>query len=414
MALLSILKKEEFSTVLKNEERESIKELLRNCIYGRGSGAFAFTKQFVLDHEKRKRIMDLLLKGEIPDDNFKFNNKTEKNLVYRYKDVLEYLLKKFQPYQEKENLNKIISFITFFLLKVKIVQIVIPENKDTPMVFEVINDRGEHLKPFQILKGKLIGSIPKIEVDDYSEKWDAYLNRIDGKEDSFFLTYFRSKYLNNELKELNELYYHRYIYLDNPVSKTLCFKKTDPNNVHNIKEFITSPLDYYTNLYQKLLQSDNEYISYERDIFDLAGQYQIIMAACENNDKEEKRKIESLAKEYDRLYMILRLNNLYDSNDLQDITFKICSQLRGAQIDSYRNIFDNCLKEVISKKLNSTDVNNILDYSRFQGLQYSTSTYFYYIFARVEKFWLSTNKCGINDPLFNLSPPFLSGGIKEF
>lgn len=27
---------------------------------------------------------------------------------------------------------------------------------------------------------------------------------------------------------------------------------------------------------------------------------------------------------------------------------------------------------------------------------------------------LSTNKCGINDPLFNLSPPFLSGGIKEF
>jgi len=32
---------------------------------------------------------------------------------------------------------------------------------DSAMVFEIINDRGEDLKPFDILKGKLIGALSK-------------------------------------------------------------------------------------------------------------------------------------------------------------------------------------------------------------------------------------------------------------
>jgi len=41
------------------------------------------------------------------------------------------------------------------------------------MVFEVINDRGVRLKPYEILKGKLLGQINKIEMDkdDYNAKW---------------------------------------------------------------------------------------------------------------------------------------------------------------------------------------------------------------------------------------------------
>ena len=45
------------------------------------------------------------------------------------------------------------------------------------MVFEVINDRGERLKPYEILKGKLLGQINKNELDqgDYTGLWEARL-----------------------------------------------------------------------------------------------------------------------------------------------------------------------------------------------------------------------------------------------
>ena len=33
------------------------------------------------------------------------------------------------------------------------------------MVFEVINDRGIRLRPYEILKGKLLGQIDKTELD---------------------------------------------------------------------------------------------------------------------------------------------------------------------------------------------------------------------------------------------------------
>lgn len=56
------------------------------------------------------------------------------------------------------------------------------------MIFEVINDRGEPLKPFEILKGKLIGALDKQDTDIYSVKWDNALNHLFGKEDDFFPT----------------------------------------------------------------------------------------------------------------------------------------------------------------------------------------------------------------------------------
>ncbi len=39
-----------------------------------------------------------------------------------------------------------------------------------PMVFEVINDRGVKLKPHEILKGKLLGQIDKLELEETSTR----------------------------------------------------------------------------------------------------------------------------------------------------------------------------------------------------------------------------------------------------
>jgi len=42
-------------------------------------------------------------------------------------------------------------------------------------VFEVINDRGVRLQPYEILKGKLLGVIDKAEVNKYADIWDDSL-----------------------------------------------------------------------------------------------------------------------------------------------------------------------------------------------------------------------------------------------
>ena len=95
------------------------------------------------------------------------------------------------------------------------VEIQIDKSKDVPMVFEVINDRGERLKPYEVLKGKLLGQLDKDEVEEYNQVWDNHihnLQKIDEKEvDNFFRFYFRSKFsyslsLLQKLKCISRLY----------------------------------------------------------------------------------------------------------------------------------------------------------------------------------------------------------------
>jgi hypothetical protein len=63
---------------------------------------------------------------------------------------------------------------------------------EVSMVFEVINDRGVRLRPYEILKGKLLGQINKIELDkgDYNGLWEnkaAEINAFREDElDNFF------------------------------------------------------------------------------------------------------------------------------------------------------------------------------------------------------------------------------------
>ena len=46
------------------------------------------------------------------------------------------------------------------------------------MVFEVINDRRERLKPYEVLKGKLLGQIDKDELDHYYDVWQNHIHAL--------------------------------------------------------------------------------------------------------------------------------------------------------------------------------------------------------------------------------------------
>ena len=58
------------------------------------------------------------------------------------------------------DLVKLTYYITYVLDRISIVEIRIERQDNVAMIFEVVNDRGLGLKPYEILKGKLIGTLP--------------------------------------------------------------------------------------------------------------------------------------------------------------------------------------------------------------------------------------------------------------
>lgn len=80
--------------------------------------------------------------------------------------------------RELSNAHKFETFIFYFNLKHVLINLNV-EQTESPMVFEVINDRGVKLKPYEILRGKL-GQIDKLELDKFklNDMWEKQVNRI--------------------------------------------------------------------------------------------------------------------------------------------------------------------------------------------------------------------------------------------
>ncbi len=358
---------------------ENLIDTLKDCIYGKDKFKGNI---FWIDNEKRKRIMQHLVdKDEFTEE---FNSVTEENINNRYKDISKYI--------DDKNLSKekLQALIMYFLERLVLVELKI-EKDDTPMVFEVINDRGVALKPFEILKGKLVGALEKDDTEKYSQIWEDALTLLRGIEDDFFIDYFKGKFIfkrNADIEKAINNQYHRYIFEANDIAEKLKFRKKDENHIKNIKSFIENDLMYYSILYSEIRKNKFEYLSYNNDINDLSGQYQNIIAACEINDKDEQPKIEIIAKEIDRLYMLLRLNGIYNSNNYQEISYQLNNDLQNKDINEYRRIFNNVIEQRIKDARSLTEISSLLDYDRFKTRGYDNIERrpLRYFFARVEKY----------------------------
>ncbi len=358
---------------------ETLKDLLKDCI---------FTKDmfkgnvFCIDNEKRKDVMESILDNVPYTEPIK--NKTEETLLGRFKDVSRFIDDK----QMDE--DKLRAFCMYFLRKLVMVELSV-EKDDTPMVFEVINDRGEALKPYEILKGKMVGLLSKNDTQAYSEKWDKAMLQLPDMQDNFFGDYLKSRFVtssNTKLEAALSNLYHRYIFDVNDIAQELSFRRTDANHIKNIKNFIDNELTYYAALYAKIRSNKDEYLKYDNEINDLSMQYQNIMAACTINDPREDEKIQVLAAEMDRFWMLLNLNGVYDSNEFQDKCYRISQQLKGVELESYRSIYDNMLTDTIRQKRGIEGDVALLDYNSFAKKNYTNmnTRLLRYFLARVEQY----------------------------
>jgi uncharacterized protein with ParB-like and HNH nuclease domain len=366
---------------LYTEKFENLLDTLKDCIFGKDKYKGNI---FWIDNEKRRKVMQHLLSKPKEEYKIAYENTTESNILDRYKDVDKYLEDK------KLSIDELHAFTMYFLERLVLVELKI-EKDDTPMVFEVINDRGVALKPFEILKGKLIGSLDKDDTDKYSELWENSMLKLRGIEDAFFIDYLKGKFIfkkNADIEKAINNEYHRYIFGDNEIAKSLSFRKKDLNHLKNIKIFIENNLVYYADLYAKIKRNEYLFLSYNYEINDLAGQYQNIMAACEIKDPLENEKIQSISKEIDRLYMLLRLNGVYSSSDYTDLQYSLNEKLQQIAPDLYRNVFTSLIKNVLKEARSLSEINSVLEYDKFalRGYEDVDRRPLRYFFARIEKY----------------------------
>ncbi|MCA9911293.1 MAG: DUF1524 domain-containing protein, partial [Anaerolineae bacterium] len=231
--------------------------------------------------------------------------------------------------------HKFEAFLIYFLTRVRLVRIHIENSSDVPMVFEVINDRGVRLRPYEVLKGKLLGQIAKEEIDPYHDIWQEHihrLQRIDEREvDNFFRFLFRANYVDNRNDyRAFDGEYHKTIYEDKWNEKIAL--KQNPTRV---KEFVRVDFRYYADLYARLLRDAKQEATqisphlYFNDLNNQDRQFLLILSACLPNDPEEITKIRLVSRLFDCHFTLLQLTGAYDSNRFTESLISLNKELRN-------------------------------------------------------------------------------------
>lgn len=362
---------------------EDLREWVKSKILGVGAGG---KKQFWMAHDKREPLMRALFDGNEASEDLLNDGITARHIIDNYNLIKKELSNRLS------SRHKLDTFIFYFLGMVVIINLDV-ERTDVPMVFEVINDRGVRLQPYEILKGKLLGDIDKSEVDQYADIWDGALHKIEargeGEVDTFFRTYLRAHF--SETRKQGQAFdgpYHRAIYEPN-CNDTLHLKK----NSQGVKDFLKGAFRYYAGLYLKLSQfGENEKSPiaecyYNSQLNRMDGHVMLIVAACDVNDPNEDKKIAILSRAFDRAYVMLQLNRAYDSNQFQELLYTMHPFLRECSVEDIDKIIDERVLDEIKQRRN-TEANTLLDYGQFKRVGYGdyNTRFLRYFLTRIEIF----------------------------
>lgn len=117
------------------------------------AGYSGMDREFWMNHVRYTDVMNALFERKVDFKSIDTSvGITAVNLVSNYQLIDQWL---------DENLDSkhmLETFIFYFLSRLVLINLAV-EQTDVPMVFEVINDRGVRLNPYEILKGKLLGQI---------------------------------------------------------------------------------------------------------------------------------------------------------------------------------------------------------------------------------------------------------------
>jgi uncharacterized protein with ParB-like and HNH nuclease domain len=349
------------------------------------------TKEFWMNHVRHIETLENLLKSDKDLKLIPINSGIgAENLVSNYATISKWIN------EQIKSKHKLETFIFYFLYRLVLINLSV-EQTNVPMVFEVINDRGVKLKPFEILKGKLLGVIDKIDLEklDLNNIWDSQVDTINENDedgiDYFFWSLIRARFTDiaGDFIKVAEGNYHRVMFTDD-FNKKLNLK----NNPANIKQFLLNDFKYYTNLYIKILKAYYELNAKYPHVFynnlnDQNTQFMLILSGCKLNDKNEDLKIASLSYELDRLFSLLRLQRAYDSNSFNNIVSELIIKIRNSEIETYRGAFNEALIKELNYQNEVTNISQSFSYLYFKDISGKDipSRFLRYFYARIEDFF---------------------------
>ncbi|MBC8393784.1 MAG: DUF262 domain-containing protein [Deltaproteobacteria bacterium] len=368
------------------------------------AGHSGFELDFWMNHVRHIKVLETLYEDDSDlKDMDTSSGITAVNLVSNYQVISDYLEKSL------DNKHKFETFTFYFLLRLVLINLSV-EQTDVPMVFEVINDRGVRLKPYEILKGKLLGQIDKIEMDkdDYNGKWEAQVTKVnefsDDEIDNFFRYFLKAKFSSSRKDgQRFDGDYHREMFKQDMLTQLNL--EHDPTSV---KTFLKNTFRYYSDLYSKIWalatkqDADSPWVFYNR-LNEMDNQFLLILSACKLDDEEEDEKILVVSRELDRLFTLLQLQNSYDSNDFTVKLFQISNEIREKSAAEIRPVFDKFLVKTLSDR-RSVSVDEPFNYSYFKNasIEHLNIRFIRYFFARVDFFLADGMKVGMKHPMADL------------
>lgn len=374
---------------------------LKGWLSSKIAGQAGYQTQFWMNHERHAETLQALFDGAatVPTGS----GITAENMSDNYNIIARYLDDRLADFHRME------TFIFYFLRRLVLINLSV-EQTDVPMVFEVINDRGVKLRPYEILKGKLLGQIDKLELENgkFNEKWEECVGRVnqhaDDEIDKFFVYYLKAKFA--ETRKTGQRFdsdYHREMFKAD-LKKVLKLER----NQAQVKSFLKKELEYYTRLYDRILRlADAEAPDYEAVYYnglnEMDSQYLLILSSCTVNDSEENLKIQLISHHVDRLFSLLRLQRSYDSNEFADAVFEISSGIRGKPASEVPKVFEAKLIELLAKR-RGAEVTHPFEYGQFRNTSITDipTRFTRYFFARVDRFIARETNSGEKHPFGDL------------
>lgn len=341
--------------------------------------------EFWMNHVRHIHVFQALMDNAEPETIDTTSGITAVNMVKNFVTISAVLDARLKDQHAFE------TFVHYFLFRLVMINLSV-ETTHVPMVFEVINDRGVRLKPYEILKGKLLGQIDKLELDGgkFNELWEERLQEVnsfrDDEIDDFFRYWLKAKFADSrKTGQRFDSDYHREMFKADLNAKL----KLDHNAVA-VKAFLKGPFRYYTELYSRLWKATQDETDNFRTVFcnqlnEQDNQFMLVLSACTVDDLEETSKIQAVATGLDRLFSLLQLQGAYDSNEYTARLFDISTEIRGKPAAKIPAIFQKHLIEELKERRGIPDL-EAFNYTLFKPMSIDrlNTRFTRYLFARVE------------------------------
>ena len=368
---------------IKHSLADHIKDSLKNSIVGNTE----FGKTYWVGFKDRRSALDDILTNNLEFTNTPANI-SERNIYTNYKTIYETLDGKFGTP------HRLQTFISYLRHRVFLIEIEIDKDKDVAMVFEVINDRGIPLKPYEILKGKILSQIDIADREKFIDIWEKQIRIIEefgeNEIDDFFGYYFRSKFAQTaeQYSVLDKTRYHKTIFTAD-YEAVVGLK----NNEHNARLFVEKTLPYFVNVYVTLLKHYHEYskeyeFAYFNGLNDMDGQFLLTLSSINIDDPEKDDKIKLVPKYFDKFFVLANLTSSYKSQDFNNEVIALNPAVRNQSLSIVKTKFDEQLLSLVKDKQDRKELDEAFKYEFFKNVGYNQlgKTFMRYFFARIDHY----------------------------